>query len=259
MLGMLNALSSSGNGGGDMLKILEGMDKSGAMKNMSGIFNMLPAIMNLNNRGQPQNTSQYKSNNEFQDRPKATPRNQSDNDASQNQSKNSPQSNRQNSQNPRYNQSQNTSQSGQENSQNQSNDSPQTRQNNSQNPSRRTPPNLDKKQGAVMKNNEYENHNSANGDPVLPLRRNGYTNQADQNRRRQDNASNNQYNSQNKQDQYADRNSARQAQYGDPFSHDEKTANNDAPSASYADLQYINTAPKYKSTRKRNNIRYTGK
>jgi hypothetical protein len=60
MFNLFNSLSKGGgaaeNGspaGGDMMKIIEGMDKSGSMKNMSGLFNMLPTLMKAAPQGPP--------------------------------------------------------------------------------------------------------------------------------------------------------------------------------------------------------------
>jgi hypothetical protein len=182
LFGMLNTISASQNGAsaqsGDMMKILESADKNGVMKNMPGILNILPGLMNSKAAAKP-----------------SRPQSQSQNN--------------------------------------------------------------DQKQGAVMKNNEYDSYNANGGRSVRrasPLRRNGYT---DQSQAPNPNPEQNQY-----QDPSANRQNPPQhqgvSQYPDEKSQSDEKNRGEA-TADYSDLQYVNTAPKYKSTRKRNNIRYTGK
>ncbi|MDR2091268.1 MAG: hypothetical protein LBP62_06470 [Clostridiales bacterium] len=112
------------------------------------------------------------------------------------------------------------------------------------------------KKGAAMKNNEYESYHTANGRTAyrVPTRANA-------------NANANGYAEKN-QNGYSDaaknRGRERPAAPQDPPQYTEEKNQNDEKnraetSAPYSDLQYVNTAPKYKSTRKKNNIRYTGK
>ncbi|MDR2046669.1 MAG: hypothetical protein LBP79_01960 [Clostridiales bacterium] len=121
------------------------------------------------------------------------------------------------------------------------------------------------KRGVNMRNNEYETYNAGGG------RNTAYRAVPDRARGGQTQNGGAYGNADSNGDAYAargnggaytnyDRESFAARHYGtEPPHADGKTANIDERRDSGADLQYINTAPKYKTARKRNNIRYKEK